>query len=323
MNSGPKNTELSLEQELHIKQSIYEHIEFLLDCPREEGTCKKMIRLSHLNSEWADLALVLGHRTDAKHAQIIKDERKYLAHLQKQGYPVVQVFGNEFVVQHDLYGNERFGMLMRYIPGVFIEAKTLPPLKIYLIAALLGIDYIRPQEAWLALNKNRLLEDIEEKIKDNTNFDALRSHAKTLGSHFDAHIMKFEADQEAVVDLQMIISAEGSLTIIDPLDVLTQNHSEYCSVLPDAPKPNQDLIRFIQNTKNWLKSARQVCGRICSATHYADLSSLLNLDVEPLRFSSASDPRGMSRISKIKSQSATHSALESASTSTMLNKISI
>jgi hypothetical protein len=309
MYTGPKNVELSLEQEIDIKASIYKNLSYLLNCQREEGTCKKMIRLSHLKPEWAELAVVFGHHADAKHKQIIQDERKYLAHLQENNYPVVQVIGKEFAIEHNQStDHDRFGMLMRYIPGVFIEAKTFPPLKIYIIAALLGIEYIRPQEAWLALNKSRLLQDIEGKIKDPFDFAKLQAGAKILEDNFAALISKFEEDQAMVVDLQMIISSDGTLTIIDPLDVLKHNKEQYLSILPDAPKPSDDLLRFVQNTKIWLKSARQTCNRISSATHYSDLTSLLNLDVEPLVFSSRSDPRGHSRISQIKSQSQTPSS---------------
>ncbi|MBI2791366.1 MAG: hypothetical protein HYX61_05370 [Gammaproteobacteria bacterium] len=303
MYLGPQKNKVSSEQEIDIKQFVYEKFSTLLNFPSEEGTCKKMIRLSHLKPEWAEYAVVFGHRADSKHAQIVQDERKYLAHLQENNYPVVEVIGKEFVVALDQTGNERFGMVMRYMPGIFIEAKTVPPLKIYIIAALLGIEYIRPQEAWLALNKKRLLDDIEEKIKNPILFAKLQTGAKTLEHNFDTLIAKFEQDQEMVVDLQMIISSEGTLTIIDPLDVVKQNQDECLSILPDAPKPNDDLLRFIKNTRNWLKLAKQTCSKICSAQHYADLSSLLNLDVEPLVFSTRSDPRGHSRISQIKSQS--------------------
>ncbi|MGE4349307.1 MAG: hypothetical protein AB7D28_06050 [Candidatus Berkiella sp.] len=247
----------------------------------EVGTCKKMIPLGKFKQEYDNFALVYSRYLHETNQAIVRNEREYLKYLSEKNYPVVTVYGNAFVVEQKSE-QPRLAMLMQYIPGVFIEAKTEASLNILILAALLGIPTRAYQEAWLALNQNHLAASIIQAMNDPQNFSQLQEKANILAKNFQTLIQKMEQDEIMICDLQMIISKDGKLTIIDPLDIVKSSNSKSLFNHDQASTP--DLVQFLQQTKNWLNNALDFCNTIAQSSTSVDLHSFVSTTQKPLTF---------------------------------------
>ncbi|MGD9592564.1 MAG: hypothetical protein AB7V32_08600 [Candidatus Berkiella sp.] len=280
----------------HCKQDISANFEAFNQHPGEIGNCKKMLPLKLLNTNYDGLAVVFSHGTQDIHQKQIEKEFACLSYLKNQGYAVVPVIGSPFVVQSK-HEQERYGMLMPYIEGVFIEAKTPTPLNLLILSGLLGIG-VSPKENWIAQNLQALEQSIRTKLQ-NCNMELLREKAIKLGGEFKRILDKVNNSDEMIVDLQMIITQSGELTIIDPMDVVDlKNYQSYVEISPTIP--SKELPRFLTQTKNWLAQANLFCQIIAKATYAQELLPFVSLHSGPLVFSQT-DPKQKSRLAQLKS----------------------
>lgn len=273
--------------------------------PGEVGTCKKMVNLGCLNPAWHTLCVVFGKNPGGfLHDMVIK-EHKLLSHLTAQGYPIVKTFGDVFNVQPD---QERFGIIEEYITGVFIEAKTPAPLKLLLSAALLGIP-CKSQEGWLAFHRQEVIDKITSALSTHTAFAAFQDRARHLATAFENLITQLEQNREKIHDLQMVISANGSLTVIDPLEVIQVSmEGKTTSLLEKETLAQPDILRFNQQTQQWLESAKQFCQNAAQcANSLLIIEQCTSFGSAPLVFTSKGDTRGKSRTNQLKSTGATQS----------------
>ncbi|MCS5709320.1 hypothetical protein CC99x_010425 [Candidatus Berkiella cookevillensis] len=265
-----------------IQNDAYNSFSLLDQYDGEIGTCKKMIDLGKFKAEYQNFALVYSRYLHEANQTIVRNEKEYLNYLSEKNYPVVTVYGNAFVVEQKLE-QPRLAMLMQYIPGVFIEAKTAAPLNILILAALLGIPARAHQEAWLALNQNHLAANIIQAMDQPQNFSQLQEKANILAKNFQALIQKMEQDQIMICDLQMIISKDGRLTIIDPLDIV--DYSSAKSLFKnEIQDPTPDLRQFLQHTKSWLKNALDFCQTIAQSSTPTDLHAFVSVTPKALTF---------------------------------------
>lgn len=272
-----------------IQNDAYHSFSLLDQYDGEIGTCKKMIPLKNLKSEYQNLALVYSRYLHEANQTIVRNERAYLNYLSEKNYPVVTVYGEAFVVEKKLE-QPRLAMLMQYIPGVFIEAKTAASLNILILAALLDIPARAYQEAWLALNQSTLAASIIQAINQPQNFLQLRETAKILAENFQALIQKMEEDQIMICDLQMIISKNGTLTIIDPLDIV--NYSNAKSLFKnEVQESSPDLLQFLQQTKSWLNNALDFCKIIAQSSAPTDLHPFASVTPKALTFQHATQKK--------------------------------
>lgn len=271
----------------------------------EIGTCKKMVNLGCLKPEWQHLAVVYAKEATAFSKAMVEKEHTLLKHLEKQGYPSVKVWGNAFTVQTTASG-ERLGMIETYIPGTFIEAKTPAPLNLLITSALLALP-ARSQEAWLIFNRTNLTSNITKALADTDTFRTFQERAIRLGNAFQALRAQLIDKQEKIHDLQMIISADGSLTVIDPLDVMTDLHGIYQSLLEKERLTNPSLVSFVQKTDTWLLQAQQFCQQLLKCKSASEVLEYCSLNQQqPLIFSSIpGDHAGKSRLSQLKRLSST------------------
>ncbi len=289
---------LNTLDEKRCQKQVFSHFATLDQHPGEVGSCKKMLPLALLAPDYKKLALVYTHGNQAAHKALIFKENACLRYLNENGYPVVSVHDTPFLVE-DKNTHARFGMVMDYIDGVFIEAKTLPPLKLLIFAALLGIK-VPQQENWLAQNLLSLETSIKEKLNIPECLARLQENATVLGLAFQNLIAQFTARNEMIVDLQMIITQNGQIVIIDPLDIVDQKTLQ--CVLDDKSivKEDKDLSTFLSQTKSWLEHARLFCKRIQEAKSPTSLLPFVTIRPVPLIFSQG-DPANKSRINRIKS----------------------
>jgi hypothetical protein len=308
------------EAEAKIKNTIFSDFSTLIKCPSEAGSCKKMIPLHYQYPEFAGLAVVFTHNANEKDADIVRNERKYLAYLLENHYPVVAVHGPEFVVSSLVEGHNRLGMLMNYIDGIFIEAKTPSVLKLMILSCLLKLP-VKSQESWVAFNLNAVIQAVLEKLANPDDFQLLRSAASTLGNNFGSLIHLFSSRAEMIVDLQMMITSAGDIVIIDPLDIVDCKTQQSVVTTDVKVEPNPHLAMSLQNANLWLKQAQSFCRRIAQAKCPADIIPFVNMQADPLIFSTKADREGKSRINKLKMGSYNAPAPGSTSNNLVVNPI--
>lgn len=232
-----------------IKQSSY-----------EAGTCKRVFKLP------GNIALAVTHGNAGMEKDLIHNERVYLQYLKDQGFPVVEVHGKVFAVEGE-DKQARYGYLMNYIPNaVFIETKSPVLLKAQIFAALLGIP-TQPSEGWWGLNHARLLSDIAKRIQNPEVFKQLKARAENLFTNYKNLIEQLAKQQLAIADLQIMLSKDGTLTIIDPLDVVKfdPDKKNIVSILNAQRPPEAGFKDFLARTDEWLQAGLDLSRRISSA----------------------------------------------------------
>ncbi len=236
--------------------------------PYEMGTCKRVFKLEN------DIGLAVTHSNSLMESDLIHDELLYLAYLKEHGYPVVDTHGAVFAVEGE--GNKtRYGFLMDYIPqSVFIETKSPALLKAQIFAALLGIP-TQASEGWWALNHAKLFTTIASKMNNPETFAKLQLSATQLFNNFHHLIEKLKNENLAIADLQIMLSSDGSLTIIDPLDVvkIDMEARKIVSVLHPEKPPAAGFEKFLMRTNDWLNSGLQITATIAKAPNADNLKS--------------------------------------------------
>lgn len=270
--------------------------------PGEVGTCKKMVRLDCLKSEWQDWGVVYAKEPSTASQAMLFKEHQLITHLANQQYPIVKVLGPVFKVQEN---KERYGMIQRYIPGVFIEAKTPAPLKLLLTAALLNLP-ARAQEGWLVFHRKTLIEQITSALGDPGTFSAFKTRAMRLSLAFKSLIETLKSKQEKIHDLQMIISPDATLTVIDPLDVyVTTDDKSWSSLLEDEELSGLSIKQFTKDTDIWLQNAEKFCKNLSTMASAADVISQCSQMDSTLQYHSLADHKGVSRVNQLRSLAAT------------------
>lgn len=238
--------------------------------PYEMGTCKRVFKLDN------DIGLAVTHSNTSMESDLIHDELLYLAYLKEHGYPVVNTHGGVFAVEGE--GDKtRYGFLMDYIPrAVFIETKSPALLKAQIFAALLGIP-TQASEGWWALNHAKLFTTIASKMNNPEAFAKLQLSAAQLFNHFQSLIEKLQHENLAIADLQIMLSSDGSLTIIDPLDVvkIDMEAKKIVSVLRPEKPPAAGFEKFLMKTNEWLNNGLQITATIAKAQNVESLKSAL------------------------------------------------
>lgn len=299
MQTGPIFSEEFLKIEILVQQN---YVNTLSQVMGEVGNCKRMIHLNpHFDLTNEAIGLAMTRYSGEKDKALIEDELKYLDYLSENGFPVVKLFSNHvFEIQNRL-GATHYGMLMRYIENAtLIEAKTPSSLFLCIFSALLGIKVYTQQEAWLIQNQARILKEIAAKLQQPETFLLLKARAKTLYNHFDALIKKLSENNLFICDLQILLTQEGELTIIDPLDVVKfdSESSSAKSVLHPERAPEEGFTTSLAQGKKWLESAHFLCKEISRADNPLALEKFISLHPEKCFFS-VSDPKGKSTIAKL------------------------
>lgn len=223
----------------------------------EIGTCKKVYQLPN------NLGLAVTHGNSLTEKELIHNEHVYLSYLKDQGYPVVNFHGAVFPVESG-ENRTRYGYLMDYIShAVFVEAKTPALIKAQIFAALLGIPTLA-REAWWGLHNKSLTEEICRQLKNPRNLPSIQESAGVLFENFKKLINKLHEDNLAIADLQIMLSQDGGLTIIDPLDVvkIDPEMKTVISVIHPQRKPASGFIPFLLQTNQWLERAASICHTI-------------------------------------------------------------
>lgn len=294
MENGPTSS-INLNE---VQDAIIRHFDEIVEMqPGAVGTCKKMVRLDCLNPEWAHLAVVYAKQSNEKLNAIVKKEYQLLTHLNQQGYPIVAPCHSPFMVP----SKQRVAMILPFVPGAFIEAKTPLPLKLLVTAGLLGLT-TPAQEGW-AFHRNRIIEQIGAELTLPETLQAFQTRAKCLANEFRLLINKLNDQSLRIHDLQMLIQANGKLTIIDPLEVISiSTKGAWYSLLEQELLDKPDFKKFVNESQTWLLRAEQFCHFIADSDHVDQIvEQCSQLSPAPVIFSYGADIHCKSRINQIKS----------------------
>lgn len=288
-----------------LKALILEHYAAKLHhLPGEIGTCKKVLQIGPAFEApiYDKIGLAVTRYCQPKDKEMIENEHNYLGFLKDKGYPVISLHGKVFEITASS-GKVHHAMLMDYVENAtFIEAKTPASLNLMILAALLNIKTC-PQEAWLALNKISLCEEIRKQLQISSVFDLLRQRALALQQNFMTLIEKLSKDTLAIGDLQILITKEGGLTIIDPLDVVLFNPKEpaVTPLFPSNKETKDEFISFLLDTQKWLENAQALCANLAQAKSFLEIEKFICLNTQDKElFFSMSDPRRKSRVSQLR-----------------------
>lgn len=252
-----------------IQNFVSEQYISLLQAPYEQGTCKKCLPIQD-----TPYCVVVMHEATDFAKEMIHRERQYLDYLQKKGFPVVETAGDVFPICAK--GQPvRYGLIEKHVrDGVFIEAKTPAPLKLLIFAALTGTIF-RATEAWF-LQKDSIEKTIAEKLTQDS-FERIKAAAICLQRNFEMILSLMKDKQVEISDLQGLITVDGTLTIIDPLDVVKveQGYTKVDSILASNQKVNPDFISFLKKTKLWLQEGVLLSAKIGQATSVETLQDIL------------------------------------------------
>lgn len=260
MQSGPIQDILTLQT--HLKEN-FTTLNSLL---AEAGTCKKVIQLvvPQLGLDYPNLAVAFTHERNQQACDIIHHEHYFLRLLKEKGFHVISLHGDVFLLEENNHG-KRYAMLMDYIPNaVFIECKTPATLNLLIVSALLGIK-VRAQEAWVLMHRDELLRQVQERLSIPESLAHLNTTAHTLAENFERLIHLSATHSLEINDLQILITADGRLTIIDPLDIIIENpqNKTTSSILkPEIPLNDGNLQLFLSRTRQWLQNAKQCCEKL-------------------------------------------------------------
>lgn len=264
-----------------IQAVCIENYTKIAQTPYEHGTCKKVMELSSKlgDNKYKNLALATTIEISPNSEIIIKNEHVQLKWLKQKGFPIVELHGDVFLVQEikrNGVTEKRYGMLMDYIPNAtFIEAKTPAPLKKLIYACLLDLN-VRYQESWFFHEKtitNSIVEEIQKKP------EVLRERAQKLGKQYESLLKKMVDERIWISDLQILLTSDGSLTIIDPLDVgVVSAENKLISEIDPQRESGAQFIQSIEDTMNWLKKGQEICNHIVQAKNSVSLARVFLAD---------------------------------------------
>ncbi|MGE3318693.1 MAG: hypothetical protein AB7I18_05300 [Candidatus Berkiella sp.] len=264
MKPGPETDNIQ-----KLQQDIVNTFSTIKKSSYEAGTCKRVFRLPN------NIALAVTHGSAGMEKDLIFNEQIYLNYLKEQGYPVVSMRGQVFAVEEE--GKAiRYGYLMDYIPdAVFIETKSPALLKAQIYAALLGIP-THPSEGWWGINHSRIFNVISTMLQDPETFKEVQISAATLVQNYKNLIAKLRKDSLAISDLQMMLSKDGTLTIIDPLDVVRVDpkNNQLISIADPTRPPDAGFRDFLLRTNDWLNEGFKIAHTITSAANPEHLQTL-------------------------------------------------
>lgn len=193
--------------------------------------------------------------------EMLQKEGKLLKYMRSLGLPAINFYSDVFEINPDQYA-----VLIDWIPNAnLLDSKAVDAVHNKLAAIILGIS-IPDTEAW-ALRKTEIDEEIRLKIEDS---ESILTHAQHVASKLHESLKKIaetiEINQCLIGDLQLIVTPDGQVSIIDPIDVVqicTENsQSFYQSILDMSIQNNSDFIRQLHDGKFMLRKCLSWCSSI-------------------------------------------------------------
>lgn len=213
-----------------------------------------------------DIALAIVRASSGPQAkEDLEHEVALLKVLQEHGYPALQTYGEVFEV-----ADGKHAVVMDWVPNAnLIDGKSPEMINYLLPALMLGVPINTSNEAW-AMQLPQMMRNMQLAAK-NCNFDEVQAFARNVSREI-AQLQKIIEEQKLIIgDLQMLITPQGKITIIDPLDVLRMvpkdppgQGFDFVDVM-DPSKPNsKEFIQSLFKSMAMLENMKMICDGVAT-----------------------------------------------------------
>jgi hypothetical protein len=223
-----------------------------------------------LNSEIAVASVPSSNK------EMLSKEKILLSKLAELGLPTVQYYTDVFEFQLN-----RQAVLMQWVPdSTLIDAKDFEMAHHKLMIAALGITMPVSGEAW-ALHKPIIDLQINQLFTEKPEMHIqVKQFAKNLHRVLMSIITNLETNGVRIADLQLLVTKEGNISIIDPIDVVHiratfSNTNVYHSLLDGSIQDNPDFIKQLSLGQRMLSNCLEWCSTIAKFTSNQEMQKFM------------------------------------------------
>ncbi|MBI2791367.1 MAG: hypothetical protein HYX61_05375 [Gammaproteobacteria bacterium] len=209
---------------------------------------------------------------------MLSKEKILLSKLAELGLPTIQYYTDVFEFQLN-----RQAVLMQWVPdSTLIDSKDFESAHQKLIIAALGIDIPVTGEAWV-LHKIAIDQKIHQLFSAKPEiFIQVKQFALNLHRALLSIIMNLETNGVRIADLQLLVTKEGNVSIIDPIDVVHvkaryDNTNIYHSLLDDSIQDNQAFIKQLGLGQTMLNNCLEWCSTISKLSSNQEMQKFITM----------------------------------------------
>lgn len=247
-----------------IKSILRVHHQQLFSLASISGSFKTIYAL---NREFA-VATTKGSTS----RQMLSKEKKLLEILEEANLPVVKLYSDVFELQQDYEA-----VLLQWIPdAILIDVKDFESAQRKLMIAALGIDLPVSGEAWV-LYKNIIELRIKQMFANSSElYVQVQEFAKNLHRVLLDIINNLESNALRIADLQLLVTKEGEVSIIDPIDVVKikssmVNSNVYLSLLDESIQDDPGFVQQLMMGQDMLNNCLRWCSEIMKLSSNIDM----------------------------------------------------
>ncbi len=244
-----------------IKLMLQTHQQQLFNLKSVSGSFKTIYPL---NQEYAVAS--------TKASTMLGKEKKLLQKLEDVGLPAIKIYSDVFELPQDYQA-----VLLQWISdATLIDVKDFESAQRKLMIAALGIDLPVSGEAWV-LYKDMIEQRVNKMFANNAElFIHVQQFAKTLHQALLDIINKLESNALRIADLQLLVTKEGAVSIIDPIDVVKikssiVNSNVYLSLLDESVQNGPDFVQQLIMGQDMLNNCLQWCSEIARLSSNVDM----------------------------------------------------
>ncbi len=269
-----------------VQTFLETHLDKFVNLP---GVCGSFKTVKQISDTLAVACIKQNNAT-----QMFADERKLLDLLREVGLPTIKYYGDIFTL------NQEKAVLLDWIShATLLDSKDSDTSSSKLFALTLGIN-IPTGEGWV-FYKDGIEKEIQLKLETGDDAFALfKQVVQKLSSAFNAIKLCLDENQLLINDLQMMVTKEGKVWIIDPQDVVKSrlidvNRYSYTSLLDLSEQDNPDFIKKLYDSKNLLSNCVNWCEKVALMRTPQELIDFITKGIEPL-----SSPRAGNLLAHVK-----------------------
>ncbi len=212
-----------------------------------------------------------------KAKEMLIKEQKLITKLAENGLPTIKFHSDVFEL-----ANDRQAVLLQWVPATtLIDVKDeIASSKRKLMAVALGIE-ILSGEAWV-LQKSHVEKQIKCLFLENPAlFLQVKKFALKLQHSIRDIVSTLEAKDMLIADLQLLVSIDGQVVIIDPIDIVNvsrQNNAvTYHSFLDEegVVQDNPDFVKLLYQGKDLLNQCLTWCNEVAKLSSNAEALQLM------------------------------------------------
>lgn len=257
-----------------IQQKVISGVLDFADMQWVAGSFKQVCQLEE---EMAFGIACIREKTKLAKQALIK-ESSLLNFMRSVELPAIQFHSKPFKITTGQYA-----VILDWISdAVLIDVKDFESAQNKLFSIAFGVT-IPNGEGWV-LKKNKIEAEVKAKLmNDESAFRQAKLFSERLHSKLLNILNCYEIEKIMISDLQLMITQEGDVSIIDPVDVVrvekiesgSLNNCQYRSIYDGVILDNIDFIKQLHDGKNMLKRCIAWCASIMAANSASELLEIV------------------------------------------------